>query len=900
MEKYKLNLLSSIILIGLLSLFSCTEEEIIDKNSGKMTTINLSFQAPEVEKIITKADGGINGKKLIQDIRLFIFDTEGNVVYNNSFNIGSDENKGIIASDIPITTGLHYVFAIANTSGSSFASVDDLNGVSDKDDLFNKVARLSGRLSLTGNIVPMVGVIESADGSVQISEGATYTISLERIVSSIQFKVLSGSGKFDLKSYEVVNYPTTTTLWESNTPTVAPKNNWNEGTITNAKTEQTFEFYMFENKQNTSGISSYEGREEKENSNEVGTFVNFKNAPAAATYVILKGRYTGPATVGGTTGVDVSADVTYYVHLGNTNDRQYNNFETLRNKEYIYTATINGVNNIVVEVEQNDKPYDRGDGSISLVGNTFNLDSHFEFFNVTIPVSTDKEYYMDDKTKKTFDWYSFRVYESEVTHKYALYPGEEKNWVEVMPYMIKGNQTYNSSLITNIDQLNVVLKDLAEKGENEVTLTCFVDENLGNNYRESLVFRSDASGNGSSIVTEGVRLRQDYMRKFFSHEGKGYGWETFNETGALAKKDVVGSGTTDKFNGWTNTKTVVGNTWPSASEMMKFQKACMSRNRDENGDGEISDSERKWYLPAINQYIGAWMGADALQDARLYTSDAMEYLHYVSSTYLYHKEGNSYMILWSEEGSAFGRLSEDNSNAVYQLRCIRNFDGGDNTPDVTPANYYDLTGGVFTMYIENAGYRDYQGMGELSTKGGHNGADNKLYSKFQMGDVKGGGKLSFSSQKSLADKNQSVCSENGKVLKDDCFYYPTNYMNTKYSYFRYVGKNKGQYGWTKWWPREWIEKKAGDQDYIKIDESEAYEYNRWRLPNQRELSMMVIAGQLSGNHLSRTITSFDYAGHNNKRGFMYSENVYLSNIYKSGADELNDGNKSVRCVRDAK
>lgn len=38
----------------------------------------------------------------------------------------------------------------------------------------------------------------------------------------------------------------------------------------------------------------------------------------------------------------------------------------------------------------------------------------------------------------------------------------------------------------------------------------------------------------------------------------------------------------------------------------------MARNRDENNDGKISGSEVKWFLPAINQLVGMFLGAESL------------------------------------------------------------------------------------------------------------------------------------------------------------------------------------------------------------------------------------------------------------------------------------------------
>ena len=40
--------------------------------------------------------------------------------------------------------------------------------------------------------------------------------------------------------------------------------------------------------------------------------------------------------------------------------------------------------------------------------------------------------------------------------------------------------------------------------------------------------------------------------------------------------------------------------------------ACLTRNRDFNGDGKITDDELRWYTPARDQMLGLWIGEPAL------------------------------------------------------------------------------------------------------------------------------------------------------------------------------------------------------------------------------------------------------------------------------------------------
>lgn len=46
------------------------------------------------------------------------------------------------------------------------------------------------------------------------------------------------------------------------------------------------------------------------------------------------------------------------------------------------------------------------------------------------------------------------------------------------------------------------------------------------------------------------------------------------------------------------------------SEYNYLQYSCLTRNRDNNGNGIIDADEIRWYMPAIKQLVGLWMGAN--------------------------------------------------------------------------------------------------------------------------------------------------------------------------------------------------------------------------------------------------------------------------------------------------
>lgn len=901
MKKYGISILS--FLIGCLLFSSCDDEQEVNSGSGKAATISLSFETPDVGKVVTRS---LNDKTLIKDITVFIFDAKGDLAVG-PFTTYYDYNEivsttGTIASDIEITTGIHYIYAVANAKidANAFAKIN-LDGIDNKRTLLDRTASLAGNLTLTGNIVPMSGIVEGADkdGSIKITEHGHYKVQLKRIISSVNFEVSckNEGAAFNLTSYEVVNVPLTSTLFGEN------KNNQSNNGKTGDNIEtgtgkQTFSFSMFENLYKTNNIGSYVEREKKIDPNAVEN-IKFENAPEFSTYVILRGKYSGPATVDQNS-QNVSADVSYYVHLGNI-DEGFNNFETIRNIEYTYKISINGVDDLVAEVESS-LPYDRGDGTISLVANTFNLDAHYECFNIIVPRSTSADgysYVSDGTTAQAFDWVSFRIFDEkdEDNRTYSLVPSEVGGWKEVMKYK-NGKKEYDNQLITSIDALNKSLtKYFTENGEAEsVTLTCFVDENVDlNTYRECLVFKEKNSGNGSTILKEGFKFRQNYMRKFFNDNGSGYGLEVLNETGRLFN---FGKSTTDKdnYDGLANMRedVGVGSDWPSRSEMQKFYAACMARNRDENGNGMIDEDELKWYLPAINQYIGMWIGADALYEARLYTfSELDRNWRYVSNT----NKGEDRWILWGDQGASTGAKDDGKrggNGEGYQLRCIRNFG---QTPD---AKYYKVNGNTISLNIDEVAYRNRQPSGELSREGGHMGADNRVYREFIVAeDVVGDQNLSFDDQAYLADKDNSACSNYGEELNTGCvkglYKDSAKDKGFKNGYFKKVADRRGDY---YIWGEDGNFYSYGsviyNRNYVFVPAKEAVrDYNKWRIPNQRELALMNATGFTIQNKflMSRTYTTFGL-----DRGFGYhgqNGNLFLDN-------EENGDNKKyyIRCVRD--
>ena len=139
--------------------------------------------------------------------------------------------------------------------------------------------------------------------------------------------------------------------------------------------------------------------------------------------------------------------------------------------------------------------------------------------------------------------------------------------------------------------------------------------------------------------------------------------------------------------------------------------SCLSRNRDNNGNGVIDPEELRWYTAAINQLIGMWVGNESLsQTARLYqpidanSQDPLKWrAHVLSSTCTSGKDGgiDSPRVIRGEEGATKSFYSQwdwafpDNSPEEYRdrvssIRCVRNagtFRQGGKDTDISYAPY---------------------------------------------------------------------------------------------------------------------------------------------------------------------------------------------------------------------
>ncbi|RKU67961.1 DUF4906 domain-containing protein [Parabacteroides sp. AF17-3] len=209
----------------------------------------------------------------------------------------------------------------------------------------------------------------------------------------------------------------------------------------------------------------------------------------------------------------------------------------------------------------------------------------------------------------------------------------------------------------------------------------------------------------SSLTKSNFLISQKSIKTFYNDNAStGWGVESVNECAyATAKKDnktylngrlpvensnVLMSESKDngRYNMFKNIGYKADASWwdyiVSTTNQLKkkenvalLQQACLQRNRDLNGDGKIQHDEVRWYLPAINQMTGLFLGKDALPvDVQLLpngeTVTRTEGQDNSGNYRDYHFTNSNNIQFWAEEGAATG--SNRMNNGYWNYRCVRN------------------------------------------------------------------------------------------------------------------------------------------------------------------------------------------------------------------------------------
>lgn len=833
MKLYSITILTFI--LGMFFFNSCIDEEVIKgscNGDGTEVTVSLPFLIDQSEKIQTRA-GDKDPEFLVYDLYLYVFDGDGNIISRKYYESADDgityDSQKEIGKDgvtngtlkITLTTGDRYILAVANPKSTSSSEnvLSDLESASNRSELEKVITsmrnetieRVDGRFLMTGYYKATENSTDK--GKCNITASTTVLpgkIWLDRVDAKVQFVVTCGKegATFTPTSWQVLNVPTKSYLFGNNTdvPTCTYFNSkenktFNPYTIDN-KNYEGFLFYMQEsNKRASVSVPSYAARDE-ENKDANGLNTTYKYAPQNSTYILLQGKYQGKGMTNNANGEkeekEVEANVRFVIHLGNTNYNDFENFQTLRNTHYIYKVTVMGVNDIIVEVEDNreDRPGAEGDVIVKDGDNVLTLDAHYEakvltFNQATLQAKNEYEFAYIVKTPFTdnmnvtsrenaqkasinADWVRFVRHTKESSgngssrkyiYKSSLYtyPGENNSQLLTIQQLLDEIKTNRNAGNTESDFFD---------SNNQVKYTCYIDEyyydqepgktdvdlklwkkfvNQPNRDLYILCDVKESTDKESTVTKAAYVLSQRAIQTFYNTDAQGldkaWGVELKQETPDVPRYTSsntasYGYGSNKEWGRKNMTETnLVNKNWSNVLDLKEEHTltssytysyaACMSRNRDIDGDGTIDQNEMQWYLPTLNQYTAMFVGEYGMDtDARMYYEERNQskwvYKHFISS---YQDK-----ILWAEEGASTGSASNSYApGKKFKHRCARNLGIGRNDSDTDPQNYKQYNDNVFTMnYLnDNSLRQDKIDQGELNFHGTFE-EGNKLYKKFRV------------------------------------------------------------------------------------------------------------------------------------------------------------------------
>lgn len=131
----------------------------------------------------------------------------------------------------------------------------------------------------------------------------------------------------------------------------------------------------------------------------------------------------------------------------------------------------------------------------------------------------------------------------------------------------------------------------------------------------------------------------------------------------------------------------------TTAQYIEVMNACMNRNRDEDGDGEIDANELKWYVPSATDYVQILMGRNSLRNPLMTYPDNIVTpqggTH--DSWSRWRVASSDAKIIWMDQGMASSFLLNGSYSPVpWQVRCIRNLgtnlttvQSGDKSPVTT-------------------------------------------------------------------------------------------------------------------------------------------------------------------------------------------------------------------------
>ena len=647
-------------------------------DEGQLVDYVINFGSPQGARVSVSTKGGLGAMRESNVFNLYLLIFDGNAddskrLYGHFFdnnNLGETSLSNYWTvdnmssdSDTPTNGTLHIkttakegctLVAVANmnpndldVSSGLLSTIKTFGALKDivATQIHSEVTANSGYFMMTGQ----VDNVDITNASHDYSAVPAKALVLKRLYAKVTFNVQINPGSnitsFVPDKWQIINvpsccyllerskvdYPTSFDAADSDVeffPTDAE--GFDPAVLTNdlladGKTKipsHGFTFYMMENRYSPSANPAeawtYADREKQVAG--TGSDRAFAYANPFSTYVILSGKVVMKhSTTVGETPVNATLDATvkYKIHLGNfSNSGSYDNFQTLRNHNYVYTIYINGADDIKVEADTNVENEPGATGSVVVANETvFTSDCHYSTQVISFHANyLDPEHiswYVEtpfnpngigpndvenDLSRVDYKWVEFRLNEKEngvYTNKRVSYKPHDYAWPE-------GTPTRNRTMY--VDELVDYL--LIQRGKYEddpttsdfdtdnatggpkITFTAFVDEyyytvhplsgesdpSLWKDYavnqpmrRMHILATSKRSADGeSSMIGSSFTIQQRSIQSIYAvHEAadlqSAWGMEFSddnNETGLKAywrNKDFEDCGNTSPTNGRLNT-----------------------------------------------------------------------------------------------------------------------------------------------------------------------------------------------------------------------------------------------------------------------------------------------------------------------------------------------------------
>lgn len=295
------------------------------------------------------------------------------------------------------------------------------------------------------------------------------------------------------------------------------------------------------------------------------------------------------------------------------------------------------------------------------------------------------------------------------------------------------------------------------------------------------------------------------------------------------------------------------------SNIKAAYSACMSRNRDLNGNGVIDENEIRWFLPSLNEYIRIGIGANALTSAaKLYMGSKSEMTrdNYMSGAnalngaFYFTSSPSAQRVFWAvEKGSYSADGIYVGYNGPKPIRCIR----------VLPAAGEGASTDISSIsgVKSDATYKIHRNTTPMT---------------LEMKD-----RLVSSLYRERTTGSLNVHNEDGDANSFyDGIYVAANYLPNQYAFSGIIGYNQ--------------ENLTNPCSTYREADSEGNLITNWRVPNLVELSAMNAAGLLTENTSSCT----QFSNLNVRYGFVYTTGI---GCLGSAESDINSY-IHVRCVHD--